>query len=100
MFAQYDPLAARVPAYARAYPFIELAVGMFYLAGIVPVFTNIVLILILGITTVGVVRVMVTGTKVECGCAGANFNLPVGRVTLFENVLMIAMAMASLVFHL
>jgi len=95
-FARYDLLAARIRVYALAYPFIELGLGFLYLSNITPVFTNAVLIAVMIVGTAGALNVVRSGRTVQCGCAGASFNLPVGRVTLFENLAMAAMAAFNL----
>ena len=99
-FRQYDPLAMRVKVYACLYPFLELALGGLILAGIWPVLTNLVLMLVFAVNAAGVGQVLKTGNSVRCGCAGAGFNLPVGRVTLFEDLLMVVMALWGLVINL
>jgi len=97
-FAGYDLLAARVRAYAFAYPFIEMALGFLYLSGIAPVITNSVMIVLMLGGSLGVVQVIRRGNKVQCACVGTSFALPVGRVTLAENLIMAAMA-AMMLFY-
>jgi hypothetical protein len=95
-FARYDVVAARSQAYAIAYPFIELGLGLFYLSGLLPVFTNIAALIVMGIGTIGVAGVIRAQSEVKCACVGAGFNLPVGYVTLAENLAMFAMAAVGL----
>ncbi|MDE1151173.1 MAG: hypothetical protein PW788_01440 [Micavibrio sp.] len=99
-FAGYDLLAARVKAYAFAYPFIEMALGFLYLSGIAPLATNAVMAVLMLVGSLGVAQVIRHGKKVQCACVGSSFALPVGRVTLAENLVMAAMAgMALLHMH-
>ncbi len=98
-FAQYDVLAARVPAYARAYPFIEAAWGILYLSQFLPALTNISVLVFMIIGNVGVWRVIRSGRSVACVCVGAGFTVPVGRVTFVENGVMALMAGLNL-FHI
>lgn len=95
-FVKYDPLAARVKGYAYLYPFIELGLAAMFLSGSYPLLANSLLIVVLAITTIGVLKAIQTGAKLQCGCAGTGFNLPVGRVTVAENVVMIAMAIFNI----
>jgi len=97
-FRRYDILAARVPVYGYAYPFIELALGTLYLADTTPIFTNILMLTVMVIGTIGLVQVVRSGKDLSCGCAGAGFNLPVGRVTIFENAVMGGMALLNIIF--
>ena len=95
-FARYDLLAGKVRAYALAYPFIELAFGILFLSGLIPLITNVAFIVIMVIGTAGVINTLRSGKSFQCACAGAGFSLPVGRVTLFENLVMLGMAALNL----
>ncbi len=96
LYAGYDPLAMQIRAYGYVYPFIELVLGFFYLSGLFLLATSILTMAVFLINTAGVVKVLRSGAQVQCGCAGAGFSLPVGRVTLFENMAMIFMAGVSI----
>ena len=91
-YQTYDLLAARSRIYALAYPFIELALGIAYVAHFNPPFTNAVTLLVMLIGTVGVLKTIFAGRKVKCACLGAVFNLPMSYVTLAEDGLMAIMA--------
>lgn len=95
-FAKYDLVAARWPLYGLAYPFIELVLGLSYLAGTLPLATNLVMLAIMVVGTIGVVRTVRSGVAVQCACAGTGFSLPVGRVTIAENTIMGLMAAINL----
>jgi copper chaperone CopZ len=58
-FSMYDPLAAAWPAYGFSYPFIEFALGLCYIRDFVPDWVLWITIFILGLTTIGVVRVLI-----------------------------------------
>jgi copper chaperone CopZ len=96
-FSGYDILAARSRAYALAYPFIELALGVAYLANVWPVATNVVTLAVMLVGTVGVVQSLLARRKIRCACLGAVFNLPMSTVTLLEDLLMAGMAAFMLV---
>lgn len=96
-FAQYDVVASRYRPYGTAYPFIELVLGLLYLSGLWPLLSNIAMIGIMSVGTMGVIKTIRSGQSVQCACVGTGFNIPVGRVTLTENVVMAAMAAASIV---
>jgi glutaredoxin len=93
MFLNYDLLARRWVPYARVYPFAEALAGVLMVAGIwrwlsVPV--------ALFIGTVGAVSVFkavyVDRRELKCACVGGSSNVPLGFVSLTENLMMIAMA--------
>jgi copper chaperone CopZ len=95
-FRSYDVLARRVPAYGWAYPFIELLLGVAYTLAVLPVATNVVTLVVMAVGTVGVTQALLQKRRIRCACLGAVLNLPMSSVTLFEDVLMAAMAAAML----
>ncbi len=95
-YRMYDVVAKRLPAYGYVYPFIELALGMAYVAGIFPVATNAATLVVMSISSVGVIESLLAKRKIRCACLGAVFNLPMSTLTLVEDVLMIAMAAVML----
>ncbi len=97
-FRTYDPKAKHSAAYARVYPFIELLLGiaMFTVTDLRPVFAA--TIVILGATTIGVARVLLDKKSIQCACLGTVFDLPMTKVTLIENSVMIVMAVGMLVY--
>ena len=96
-FRMYDPLAQRLPLYARVYPFLETALGlMFLFRWHVPVALVLTLI-VLGITTVGVTRTLLNKRAIRCACLGTALNLPMTEATFIENALMLVMAVLMLV---
>ena len=96
LFAAYDPLAKRLRAYALAYPFLTITLGLAYLLGVWPMATNICTLAIMTASAVGVAGVLQSGRTLSCACAGTGFSLPVGKVTLAEYGLMAAMAALNL----
>lgn len=98
-YSMYDVVARRVPAYGYAYPFIELALGVAYLARIQPIATNFATLIVMAISAVGVVQSLLAKRKIRCACLGTVFNLPMSTVTLVEDASMIVMAIAMLLSH-
>lgn len=95
-FAQYDLLAARSRAYALAYPFIELGLGIAYLMAFQMTYTLIATIIIMTFGTIGVVQATKKRKGIKCACLGAVINLPLSTVTIIENVGMAVMAIIML----
>lgn len=98
-FSTYDVIAKRSRGYALAYPFVELALGVLFVLEAFPVFANLATVLILGVGNFGVWLVLKRKGTIQCACLGTIFKLPMTKITLFENSLMIAMALASLALH-
>ncbi len=95
-YAGYDLLAARWQGWGFVYPFVELALGMAYLANINPVFTNWATVIVMGFSAIGVIRAVASKTKIQCACLGTVFKLPMSTVTIVEDVGMVLMAAAML----
>ncbi len=91
-FTMYDLLAKRVKAYAFVYPFIELALGLAYLAFFMPVATYWVTIIVFSFGTLGVLAALREGLDIDCPCMGSILSVPLSTVTLTEDLGMVAMA--------
>lgn len=98
-YAMYDLLAKKVPAYGYVYPFVELALGIAYLTNLQPIATNIATIVVMGFSSIGVIKSVLNKQKIQCACLGAVFNLPMSTVTIIEDLTMVAMAAYMLVFY-
>lgn len=95
-FASYDVIAKRSRSYGLAYPWIELGLGLAYLLAILPVLTNLVTAVIMGVGLIGVVQAVRRKQAIQCACLGTAFNLPMSAVTIIENSVMMAMAIVML----
>jgi copper chaperone CopZ len=95
-FKMYDPLTAAWPAYGFIYPFIEFALGACYIRDFVPDWVLWITIVILGITTVGVVKTLLKKRAIQCACLGSVLKLPMTEATFIENAIMIVMAASLL----
>ncbi len=94
MFLNYDLLARRYVPYGRAYPFLELGAGTLMLAGLLPWLAIPVALLIGGVGTVSVFKaVYIERRTLKCACVGGGSNVPLGFVSLTENLMMVAMAL-------
>ncbi|MDX1475203.1 MAG: MauE/DoxX family redox-associated membrane protein [Reinekea sp.] len=94
MFLNYDLLARRVVPYSYVYPFGELLAGVLMVAGAI-LWLAIPVALFIG--TVGAVSVMkavyIDKRELKCACVGGGSNVPLGFVSLTENLMMIAMGL-------
>ena len=97
-YSGYDLLARRWRGWGLIYPFVELALGIAYLAHFSPVLTHWVTILVMGFSAIGVIRAVSSKTRIQCACLGTVFKLPMSTVTIVEDVGMVAMAGAMLLF--
>ena len=95
-FRMYDPLAKRLHIYGWFYPFLELALGLMFLMQIELIVALWATILVLSITTFGVVRALFSKNQIQCACLGSVLNLPMTEATFIENAIMIVMAIFML----
>ena len=95
-FQMYDPLAKVLPVYGWVYPFIETALGLMFLMRFEIPIALMVTLVILGVTTVGVTKVLLDKKSIQCACLGTALKLPMTKATFIENSIMIAMAIAML----
>ena len=91
-YRMYDIIAAKWKGWGYIYPFVELGLGILYLINIAPVATNLVTFIVLGISSIGVIRSVVDKRKIKCACLGDVFNLPMSTVTIIEDLTMVMMA--------
>lgn len=93
-FLNYDLLARRWVPYASIYPFAEGFAGILMIAGVLPWLSVPVALFIGTIGAVSVIKaVYVDKRSLRCACVGGGGNVPLGFLSLTENLLMIAMAL-------
>jgi glutaredoxin/uncharacterized membrane protein YphA (DoxX/SURF4 family) len=92
-FITYDLLAMRWVRYAYIYPFVEMLAGVVMIAGL---FTPIAAPAALFIGTIGAISVVkavyIDKRDLKCACVGGDSNVPLGFISLTENIMMMAMA--------
>ena len=92
-YLSYDLLAQRWVKYAYVYPFVELFAGSAMIAGFL---SSIAAIFALTIGTIGAISVIkavyIDRRNLKCACVGGNSNVPLGFISLTENLMMVAMA--------
>ena len=95
-FGMYDPIAKAIPSYGWLYPFLELGLGVLFLMRIQLPFALIATLLLLGATTIGVIKVLLGKKEIQCACLGTALKLPMTEATFIENAIMILMAVFML----
>jgi hypothetical protein len=95
-YAMYDVIAQRIPAWGYIYPFIELGLGLAFCINYNPQITNIVTLVVMSISIIGVLQSVLNKRKIQCACLGAVFKLPMSTVTIIEDALMIGMSATML----
>ena len=93
MFLNYDLPARRHVAYAYFYAFGETLAGVLMLAGALMWIASPLALFIGTVGAVSVIKaVYVDKRALKCACVGGNSKVPLGFVSLTENLIMIAMA--------
>ncbi|MEZ5777309.1 MAG: glutaredoxin family protein [Paracoccaceae bacterium] len=94
MFLNYDLLARRWVPYGYVYPYAELLAGVLMIAGAL-LWLAVPVALFIG--TIGAVSVFkavyVDRRELKCACVGGDSKVPLGFVSLTENLMMVAMAL-------
>lgn len=94
MFLNYDLLARRVVPYAYVYPFAEALAGLLMVSGRLPWLAVAVAGFIGAVGAVSVIKaVYVDRRELKCACVGGNSSVPLGFVSLTENLMMLSMAL-------
>ncbi|WP_285672624.1 glutaredoxin [Paralimibaculum aggregatum] len=93
MFLTYDLLARRYVQYGYVYPFAEAGAGVLMAAGAMAWLSVPVALFIGTIGAVSVIKaVYIDRRALKCACVGGDSNVPLGALSLTENLMMIAMA--------
>ena len=97
-FNTYDLLAMKHVRYAYVYPFAEAYAGLGMLAGLPALMVSPVSIFIGAIGAVSVIKaVYVDKRELKCACVGGNSDLPLGFISLTENLAMFGAGLYMLV---
>lgn len=96
-FEKYDLITQKFKPYSKAFPFLELLLGIGFLSGFAPVITGLGS---LALGTSGAVSVFkavyIDKLELNCACVGGNSKAPLGVVSFLENAIMIIMGAALL----
>ena len=94
MFLNYDLLARRWVPYGYIYPYAEGLAGLLMTAHVLD-FVSIPVALLIGSTGAASVikAVYIDRRELKCACVGGESDVPLGFLSLTENVMMIAMAL-------
>ena len=94
MFLNYDLLARHWVPYASIYPFAEGLAGVLMTAHALDWLSIPVALFIGGIGAISVFKaVYIDKRDIKCACVGGSSKVPLGFVSLTENLMMVAMAL-------
>jgi hypothetical protein len=93
MFLNYDLLARRWVPYGKIYPYGEALAGILMTAGVLTWISAPVALFIGLVGSISVFKaVYVDKRELKCACVGGSSNVPLGFVSLTENLMMVFMA--------
>ena len=93
MFLNYDLLARRWVPYGYIYPWVETVAGVLMTGMLLPWFAAPAALFIATVGAVSVFKaVYVDRRELKCACVGGGSNVPLGFVSLTENLMMMGMA--------
>lgn len=93
MFLGYDLLARRWVPYAFLYPFLEATAGILMLGQVLNWLSVPIALFIGSIGAASVFKaVYIDRRDIKCACVGGNNNVPLGFISLTENLMMVGMA--------
>jgi uncharacterized membrane protein YphA (DoxX/SURF4 family) len=92
-FVQYDLIARRYVPYSYVYPFVEAGAGILMIGGIL---TWVAAPAALIVSTIGAISVFkavyIEKRDLNCACVGGGSEVPLGFISLTENLMMMVMA--------
>lgn len=98
MFLNYDLLAKSWVRYGYVYPFVETGAGLLMLMGVLTWLAAPAALIVAGIGAVSVIKaVYIDKRDLKCACLGDS-RVPLGFVSLTENLMMVGMALYMLVW--
>jgi copper chaperone CopZ len=95
-YSTYDIVAKRWQGWGYVYPFVELGLGLAYLANFNPLLANEITFVVMTVSIIGVLQSVLNKRKIRCACLGAVFNLPMSTITIIEDALMIGMSVVMI----
>jgi len=93
MFLNYDLLAQKWVRYGYVYPFVETVAGLLMMMGILTWLSAPATLLVASVGAISVIKaVYIDKREIKCACLGDS-RVPLGFVSLTENLMMIGMAL-------
>ncbi len=100
-FSQYDFIAKRWRSYGYLYPFIEIILWILYIVDTSMILMypiSIIALIISVLWFIWAYTALSEGKSMACACMGTLWKLPMTKVTVLENAIMILMIFAMILF--
>lgn len=93
----YDEIAKRFPVWGYIFPLVELALGTGYLTLGSQNILHLITIIVTATASVGVFKEITKKSKIQYACLGTFIRLPLSKVSLVEDLAMLAMVAVMIV---
>ncbi len=98
-YKKYNLIAKHLTLYAYAVPFIQIGLGITYLFRIYPLASNSINFVVMTLGFISVLIKLIKKKVIPCACLGTIFKHPLSLMSLFENSLMVVMALSMVLYH-
>lgn len=93
-FVQYDLIARRYVPYSYVYPFVEAGAGILMIAGLLTWVAAPAALIVSSVGAISVIKaVYIEKRDLSCACVGGGSSVPLGFISLTENLMMMAMSL-------
>ena len=92
-YSSYDLIAKKIRYYGYVYPFVELAFGIGYILDGSIIYLNLVVFIVMLVSSIGVIKAKLTKEIFSCACVGTFLNVPLGSVAIIEDTMMVIMSL-------
>lgn len=97
-FVQYDLIARRYVPYSYVYPFVEAGAGILMIAGLLTWIAAPAALIVSTIGAISVIKaVYIEKRDLHCACVGGGSEVPLGFLSLTENLMMMAMSVWTMI---
>ncbi|HEX7846594.1 MAG TPA: MauE/DoxX family redox-associated membrane protein, partial [Chitinophagaceae bacterium] len=96
-YGNYDIIAKKWPGWGYIYPFVELGFAVLLLTGFQPIIVNAVIFVVMLVSCIGVFQSLLSKKRFQCACLGTVIKLPLSKVALVEDLLMVGMSLAMII---
>ncbi len=100
-FSEYDLVSKKYSIYGYAHPFIEIILWFIYIFDTQMMYTmtaNIMGIIISGLWIASAYWIVSSWKNISCACMGTYWKLPMTKVTILENTVMLWMILLMILF--
>lgn len=92
-YSNYDVIARSIYIYGYVYPFLELVFAVGYIIAGHNFMLNIVVFIVMLISSVGVIQSKLSKNQFQCACVGTFLKVPLGNIAIIEDILMVIMSL-------